>query len=81
MICLQKYPGRNEESYHFHEQKERSNLRAIVRVFRTLLAGTHMHVLAFEWSVYRERFIFYCSKRHMALMAVKGLISVRNNAL
>ena len=32
-----------------------------------------MHVLAFEWSVYREQFIFYCLKRHMALMMVKGL--------
>ena len=38
-------------------------------VFRTQLAVTHIHDLAFEWSVYRVRLIFYCSKRHMALMA------------
>ena len=42
-------------------------------VFRTQLAVTHIHDLAFEWSVYRVRLIFHCSKRHMALMAVKGL--------
>ena len=42
-------------------------------VFRTQLAVTHIHDLAFELSVYRVWLIFYCSKRHMALMAVKGL--------
>ena len=47
-------------------------------VFRTQLAVTHIHDLAFEWSVYRVRLIFYCSKRHMALMAVKGLIRSTN---
>ena len=45
-------------------------------VFRTQLAVTHIHDLAFEWSVYRVRLIFYCSKRHMALTAVKGLTNV-----
>ena len=46
-------------------------------VFRTQLAVTHIHDLAFEWSVYRVRLIFYCSKRHMALMAVKGVSLLR----
>ena len=39
-------------------------------VFRTQLAVTHIHDLAFEWCVYSVQLIFYCSKRHMAL---KGL--------
>ena len=57
-----------------------SNLRATVLVFRTQLAVTHIHDLAFEWSVYRVRLIFYCSKHHMALMAVKGLSIFSSNS-
>ena len=50
-------------------------------VLRTQLAVTHIHDLAFEWSVHRVRLIFYCSKRHMALMAVKGLILPSESSL
>ena len=44
-------------------------------VFRTQLAVMQIHDLAFECGVYSERLIFYCSKHHMVLMTVKGLIA------
>ena len=72
-----RYPFRHlAVNSNFFELRSRffhSNQRATVLVFRTQLAVTHIHVLVFEWSVYHERLIFYCSKHDMTLMAVKGL--------